>query len=81
MLRSSLLTALLLSPAALGQGYLCAEGGGSPTSTGWGAAVFGWMVTNAPGGDVVVIGSSGTDPSAEAAFLGVGLRRFFDNGF
>jgi cyanophycinase len=60
------------SGAAWGQGYVCAEGGGSPTAAGWGAAVFGWMAQKGGYGDVVILGYSGADNNAANAFLNVG---------
>ena len=60
------------SGLARGQGYVCAEGGGSPTAAGWGAAVFGWMAQKGGFGDVVILGYSGADNNAANAFLNVG---------
>lgn len=59
---------------AFAQGYVCAEGGGSASAPGWSRAVFGWMVEHAPGGSVVILGSSGKSESAEAAFLRNGAK-------
>ena len=70
-MRTWIASLVLASPLAA-QGYVCAEGGGSPTSYGWGAAVFGWMLEHAPGGDVMILGVSGVDTKAASAFTDLG---------
>ena len=67
-----LLAPLACAAPALAQGWLCAEGGGPPTATGWGASVFGWMVEKSAHGPVVVLGVSGADAAAAQAFLALG---------
>lgn len=62
----------LFSPQLRAQGYVCAEGGGSPTPNGWGAQVFGWMLQKGGFGDVVVLGVGGVDQGVETTFLALG---------
>lgn len=66
---------LFLSPLAWSQGYIAAEGGGSVGSGVWAPKVFDWMLTKAGGaGDVVILGVSGADNTAAAAFLAAGAN-------
>ncbi|MEM8710636.1 MAG: cyanophycinase [Planctomycetota bacterium] len=71
---SSIAFALFASTSAFAQGFLCAEGGGAPTAQGWGATVFGWMVsqTQSAGPSVAIVGVAGADSAAAAAFAGAG---------
>lgn len=64
--------AALLSSTGLAQGYLCAEGGGNEQNGSWAPAVFGWMVSNAPAGHVIVLGVSGSDNGVANTFLANG---------
>lgn len=69
----TLLTTLSLAAPALSQGYVCAEGGGNAGNGNWAPTVFGWMVAKAgPAPDAIVIGISGGDANAQAAFLAAG---------
>lgn len=68
----------LCAAPALAQGWLCAEGGGAPTASGWGASVFGWMVEKSAQGPVVVLGVSGSDAAARRAFLALGSSSVTD---
>ena len=62
----------LLAPPAAAQGYVCAEGGGSPTATGWGTQVFGWMLARGNNGPVVILGVAGADLNVASVFTSLG---------
>ncbi|MBX3354394.1 MAG: Type 1 glutamine amidotransferase-like domain-containing protein [Phycisphaeraceae bacterium] len=67
------LTLIALTPSdAQAQGYICAEGGGGPSGGSWAPSVFGWMVQHGGAAKVVVLGTSGTDPAIQNAFLNAG---------
>ncbi len=70
----SLVVSLALSASVAGQGYLCAEGGGDEQAGTWAASVYGWMVQQAPVGDVVILGLSGSDAGMAATFLANGAN-------
>lgn len=65
---------LSISAVASGQGYICAEGGGNPGNGDWAPSVFGWMVEKAGHADVVILGLSGSDAAATAAFNAAGAN-------
>jgi cyanophycinase len=48
---------LALASTCLGQGFVCAEGGGNPGKGAWADEVFGWMVEKGKKGDAVIIGA------------------------
>lgn len=72
------LTACLASCllAALGpaQGFLVAEGGGSISAGGFADRVFAWMLDRSSQRRVLILGTAGSDPAAEAVFRAQGAR-------
>lgn len=48
---------LACAGGALGQGYVCAEGGGISGKGAWAKEIFGWMVEKGGKGPVVIIGA------------------------
>src|ERR1044071_374773 len=53
----ALAVVLVVSMQALGQGWVCAEGGGNSGKGAWADEVFGWMVEKGNRGKVVIIGA------------------------
>src|SRR5215468_8779109 len=73
----AMIVLLALTPSALAQGYVCAEGGGNPGKGAWAEEVFGWMVEKGKHGPAVIIGAVALDAAdlpdnREALFLKVG---------
>jgi len=55
-----------------GQGYICAEGGGNEQNGNWAPSVFGWMLEKGGFGDVLVLGTSGSDLQVANTFVQLG---------
>jgi|GEM_PF-384950 len=57
-LRASCLLAVLFSAGALGQGFLCAVGGGSEDYHSWSDIPYGWIVQKADSGKIIVLSAN-----------------------
>ena len=65
----ALLIVLLSAASAVGQGYVCAEGGGNAGKGAWADEVFGWMVEKGHHGKVVLLGAVKLDEDERPAMF------------
>src|SRR5437899_74276 len=71
----ALLIVLFVGAQAVGQGYVCAEGGGNAGKGAWADEVFGWMVDKGGHGKVVLLGAVKLDEDERPAlFTRLGAR-------
>ncbi|MGQ0626910.1 MAG: cyanophycinase, partial [Phycisphaerales bacterium] len=88
-----LLAAVVCGRGALGQGYICAEGGGSFARPEWSGPVVAWMVEKGQKGNVVILGaptergaaaegggSGEPEPAAGGGGPDAMMQRFLDAG-
>ncbi len=64
-----ILAVLLAAAPVLGQGYVCAEGGGNAGKGAWADEVFGWMVEKGGHGKVVLLGAVKLDEDERPALF------------